>query len=60
MVDKVTVIIIDKNGVVVCIIDIGELIVGVYSFIWDGMLIDGSIVLNGFYNVVISVSNGGI
>lgn len=54
------VIIIDKNGAVVRTIDIGELIVGVYSFIWDGMLIDGSIVLNGFYNVVISVSNGGI
>lgn len=42
------------------IIDIGELIVGVYSFIWDGTLIDGSIASNGFYNVAISVSNGGI
>jgi len=57
--DRVTVTIKDANGLVMNVVDLGELDAGVHNFVWDGKTDAGAQAVNGNYSISVSATRGG-
>lgn len=57
--DRVTVTIKDANGLIMNVVDLGELDAGVHNFVWDGKTDTGAQAVNGSYSIAVSATRDG-